>query len=49
VAAGNREVVRDSSMTWTAPMGAADLHEAPGMVGLARAATPARKWGRAVG
>jgi hypothetical protein len=38
-----------SSMTWTAPMGAADLCEAPGTVGLAQAATPARQWGRAAG
>jgi hypothetical protein len=38
-----------SSTTWTAPMGAADLREAPGTVGLARAATPARQWGRAAG
>jgi hypothetical protein len=38
-----------SSMTWTAPTGVVDLREAPGMVGLAQGATPARQRGRAVG
>jgi hypothetical protein len=38
-----------SSMTWTAPIGVADLREAPGTVGLRQAATPVRQWGRAVG
>jgi hypothetical protein len=38
-----------SSMTQTSPMLVADLREAPGMVGLARAATPVRQWGRAAG
>jgi hypothetical protein len=35
-------------MTWTAPTVVADLCEAPRMVGLARAATPVRRQGRAV-
>jgi hypothetical protein len=35
-----------SSTTWTTPTGVADLREALGTVDLARAATPARYWGR---
>jgi hypothetical protein len=38
-----------SPMTWTAPKGVADLREAPGIVGLVRATTQARWWGRAAG
>jgi hypothetical protein len=60
LAAGNREAVRprlehgkgNSQCLLNdldSPLGAADLCEAPGMVGLARAATPAWQRGRAVG
>jgi hypothetical protein len=38
-----------SPMTWTTLMGVADLREAPRTVGLARAATPAWRWGRVAG
>jgi hypothetical protein len=60
VVAGNREAVRPRLEhgegdpqclldDLIAPTGAVNLREAPWMVGLARAATPAMQWGRVVG